>query len=461
MPSAAVLLAAAVATAPQGVEPVAFTDVTVVSLESDRVLPGQVVVVEGGRIASLGPADRVRIPRTLRRIDGRGRFLMPGLVDTHIHIWPEESDAASAEKEFLLLLAHGVTTARVMIGQPEHLRLREQIARGELLGPTLYVAGPPLGVAPGEIPGAPELKTPEDAARAVAAQKQAGYDAVKVLDGLGRAEYDAAVKEAREAGLPVVGHVPGEVGLEHALASRQDSIDHLSGYLEALIRDDSPLKGQKALRLRDVIPALDESKMGPLARATRAAGVANVPTLFFWRALFSLDTPEDLRKRPGLEFVPARKIEEWSEQRRKMLANATSTRATMARYHALRDRLTKALGDAGARVLLGTDSPDFFNVPGVAALEELKLLVGAGLTPCQTLRAGTADAAAFLGGAEEFGTVAVGRRADLILLEANPLQDVRNVARRAGVMVRGRWLPEAELQAKLKELAAQVRGGSD
>jgi imidazolonepropionase-like amidohydrolase len=302
----------------------------------------------------------------------------------------------------------------------------------------------------------PAVKTPQEAARAVAEQKQAGYDAIKLLDGLGRAEYDAVLKAAREAGLPVVGHVPDAVGLEHALASKQDSIEHLSGYLEALIRDDSPLEGKPA-RLRDVMQALDESRIPRLAAATRAAGSTNVPTLFFWRALFSVDTPEQLKRRPGLEYVPTKKVEEWSAQRQAALPKFSSTQETMAQYHALRSRLAKALQDAGAPVLLGTDSPDFFNVPGVAALEELKLLVAAGLTPYQALRAGTADAARFLGGAEEFGTVAVGRRADLILLEADPLTDVGNLARRAGVMVSGRWLPEAELQGKLRELAAAAK----
>jgi imidazolonepropionase-like amidohydrolase len=429
----------------------AFVDVSVVEVASGRTSPGQTVLVDAGRIAAMGPASRVALPPFAARIDGRGRFLMPGLADMHIHIPPEASDEASASREFALLLAYGVTTARVMIGQPEHLLLRDKIARGELLGPTLYVAGPPVGIAPGTLPGVPKIDSPEDARRVAAEQKKAGYDCVKLLDNFARDDYDALVAGAREAGLPVVGHVPDAVGLEHALALGQDSIEHLAGYVEALI--PAALKDKAGLRLRDAVDRLELERLPALAEATRQAGVANTPTLFFWRALVSVDTPEELAKRPGLELVPARLVEEWAAQRGQQLARDPAPRGAMTRYHAVRERITKALSDAGARVLLGTDSPDFYNVPGIAALEELKLLVAAGLTPAEALRTGTTEAAAFMHGEREFGSVAPGVRADLLLLEANPLLDVGNVGRRVGVMVRGRWLSEAELRQRVAQSA--------
>ena len=434
----------------------AFVDVNVVPMDSERVVPGQSVLVEGERIVSIGPFASVALPADATRIDGRGKYLMPGLADMHIHIPPEGSDEATAAKEFLLFVAHGVTTARVMIGQPEHLALRDKIARGELLGPSLYVAGPPLGIKAGTLPGVPEIKTLDDARRVPAEQKKAGYGYVKLLDDLTLEQYDAIFAGAREAGIPVVGHVPDSVSLEHVLAMKQDSIEHLGGYVEALI--PAAIRSKPDLRLRDILGVLEEARIPELAAATKQAGIPNVPTLYFWSALVSADSPEALAKRPGLEFVSKKEQEGWAEQRRKAIARDLSP-LDYAHFHQVRARITKALADAGATILLGTDSPDSYNVAGVAVHEELSRLVAAGLTPYQALRGGTRAAAEFVQAEKEFGTVAPGLRADLLLLDANPLSDVRNLRRRAGVMVRGRWLPGAQLDQKLAALATDAGAG--
>ncbi len=443
--------------APHEPRRLAFVDVSVVPMDSEHVVPGQTVLVEGERIVLIGRVGSVVLPADATRIDGRGKYLMPGLADMHIHIPPEGSDEASAAKEFMLFVAHGVTTARVMIGQPEHLALRDKNARGELLGPSLYVAGPPLGIKAGELPGVPEIKTLDDARRVPAEQKKAGYDCVKLLDGLTLEQYDAIVAGAREAGIPVVGHVPDSVPLEHALAMKQDSIEHLAGYVEALI--PAAIRSKPDLRLRDILGVLEEARIPELAAATKKAGVPNVPTLYFWSALASADSPEEHATRPGLEFVPTKEQDGWVEQRRKAIARNPSP-PDYAHLHEVRARITKALADAGATILLGTDSPDFYNVAGVAVHEELSRLVAAGLTPYQALRGGTRAAAEFMNAEKEFGTVAPGLRADLLLLDADPPSDVRNLRRRAGVMVRGRWLPAAELRQKLASLAAGAAAGS-
>jgi imidazolonepropionase-like amidohydrolase len=432
----------------------AFIGVNVVPMDKDQVLPAQVVVVEGDRIVSIGPASIAKVPEGAVRIDGKGRYLMPALADMHIHIPPEGSDEASATKEFWLFVANGVTTARVMIGQPEHLALRDKIARGELFGPKLYVAGPPVGLDPKALPGVPELKTLDDARRVGPDQKKAGYDYLKVLDDLTLEQYDAIVAGARTAGLPVVGHVPDAVDLTHALES-QLSIEHLGGYIEAMI--PAADRHKPDLRLRDVLDTLETARLPELVAATVKAGTWNCPTLDFWAMLFGADTPEELGKRAGLQYVPKAKREEWAAQRQKQLARPNAAGSDFyARYHGLRARIAKALSDAGAPLLLGTDSPDFYNVAGFAIHEELGRLVAAGLTPYQALRGGTSQAAVFLHQEKEFGTVAVGLRADLILADANPLADVATLRKPAGVMLRGRWIPRSEIDAKLAELAADA-----
>jgi imidazolonepropionase-like amidohydrolase len=398
------LVVLAVTGAVQAAERIAFEDVTVVPMDSERLLPGQTVLVEGERIVWIAPYATAVVPEGTRRIEAKGQFLMPGLADMHIHIPPEGSDEAAATKEFWLFVAHGVTTARVMIGQPEHLALRDRVARGELFGPRLYVAGPPLGIKAGALPGVPELKTLDDARRVPAEQKKAGYDFVKILDDLTLEQYDALVAGCREAGIPLVGHVPDSVSLEHALAS-QASIEHLAGYVEALIPAD--LRNKPGLRLSEVLDKLELARLPEVVAATRKANGVNVPTLFFWSAYVSSDTPERLATRGGLEFVSTKEKAGWAEQRTKSLARNPNP-TDYAPYHALRARLTKALADADATLLLGTDSPDFYTVAGVATHEELARLVAAGLTPYQALRGGTRDAAAFVHAEREFGTVAPG-----------------------------------------------------
>jgi len=437
---------------------VAVVGATVIPMDSARVLTNHTVLVEDGRIAAVGPAGRVAVPKAARRVDGAGKFVVPGLVDTHIHIPPEGSDEKSAAREFQLFLAHGVTTARVMIGQPEHLSLRDRIARGELVGPTLYVASPPLGVKAGALPGVPEIEVPDDARRFALDAKKAGYDGVKVLDRMSRAEYDALVAGAREAGLPVWGHVPDAVGLARALEARQDTIDHLAGYVEALIPEDSPLHEQEVVRIADALAALDEGLMPRLVEQTRSAGIVNVPTLDFWGVLINAATPEELVSgRPGLEYVPATQVAEWAEQQRKARERNPRPKDVVDRFHALRGRIARALHAAGLPVLLGTDSPDVWNVAGVAAHVELRRLAEAGFTPREALAAATHAPARHLGGEREFGAIAPGLRADLLVLEADPLLDVANLGRRAGVMARGRYYPEAELQGWLSAIAAEAK----
>jgi imidazolonepropionase-like amidohydrolase len=436
---------------------VAIVGATVVPMDSPRVLQDHTVVIEGERIAEVGPSARVPVPKGARRIDGRGLFVVPGLVDTHIHIPPEGSDDKSASAEFRLFLANGVTTARVMIGQAEHLSLRDRIAAGALVGPTLYVASPPLGIKAGALPGVPEIKTPADARQFALDASKAGYDGVKLLDGMSLAEYEAFVAGAREAGLPVWGHVPDPVGLPKALELRQDSIEHLAGYVEALIPDDSPIKKQEVVRIADALAAANETRLAGLIAATKAAGSVNVPTLDFWAVLVNAATPEALRARPGLEYVPAKQVDEWSEQQRKARERNPRDPEVVARFHALRARIVAAMHAAGLPVLLGTDSPDVWNVAGVSAHVELKLLAAAGLSPRDALFAATRGPAEFLKGEKAFGSIAPGLRADLLLLEADPLVDVSNLARRRAVVARGKVYEKKELDGWLAEIAAEAK----
>ena len=408
---------------------VAFANVTVLPMDREGVLADQTVVVRDGRIAEVGPAARVRVPAGALRVDGRGRYLMPGLAEMHGHLPNPNAGAAITETVLFLYVANGVTVVRGMQGNTDHLDLKRRVAAGEVLGPRLFVPGPQLS--------GNSVPTADSGRRLVEAQQAAGFDHVKIQEGLARDVYDTIVATAKRVGIAFAGHVPNAVGVPHALASGQKSIDHLDNYVETVGGPDSA----------------DDARIGQVVAATCAAGTWTVPTLALWEVFLGTDDPAVLGTRPELQYVPPQWRANWAQQVGQMRQNAAPGGGGAATI-ALRRRILKALQDAGCPIALGTDSPQLFSVPGFSIHREMAAMAAAGLTPQQILTAGTRNVARYYGAEREFGTVTVGRRADLLLLEANPLSDLANVARRAGVMVNGRWLPEADIQARLTRIAA-------
>lgn len=401
---------------------VAFIGANVIPMDGERILENHTVVVQGGRIAALGPADDVALPDNAVRIDARGKYLVPGIAEMHGHLPGGNTPPEVVERILFLFVANGVTTVRGMQGNPAQLELRERIERGELIGPTLYLGSPPLH--------GNNIRSPEEGAQRAREYHAAGFDLLKVHEGLSPETYDAIATTARELGIPWGGHVADAVGLEHALEAGQATIDHLDGYLE--------------------VAGDDGERIDELARATRAAGAWVVPTMALWEhAFLGAGTLEELRAFPELRYVPAQWVENWTNQLRRIRSNQSDLE-DLARTRELRRRLLRALAEAEAGILLGSDAPQIFSVPGFSLHREMQIMAEAGLTPYQILRSGTRDVAAYLGALDEFGTIAVGRRADLILLDANPLDDIANLRRRAGVMIRGHWLPEAEIRRRLE-----------
>ena len=435
----------------------AFVDVSVLPMDRDRVLNGQTVVVRDGRITAVGPTASVRIPTEAQRIDGKGKFLMPGLAEMHAHVQGPNAPPELNRDIMFLYIANGVTTIRAMLGAPNQLVLRDQLKKGEVLGPTMFVAAPSLN--------GNSSPNPDTAMKLVRAHKAAGYDLLKLHPGLTRATYDSAVKVAREVGITFGGHVSQQVGIDRTLEVRQSTVDHLDGYIEGAVAD--PLK-RRIMTPAEQVPfsewmaGVTDAKLNDLARRTRDAGVWNVPTMFLWESLYGSFSPETAAVRPEMKYAPKQWVTGWINQKRNQ-ANALNNGGVTAELGrellAHRRKLLKAMADAGAPLLMGTDSPQMFNVPGFALHRELRLMGDAGLTPYQVLESGTKNVGLYverdLKQDGKFGTVAVGNWADLVLLDANPLQSLDNVTKREGVMVRGRWVPKSEIDAGLEALAAR------
>ncbi len=431
--------------APQ--EPLAIEHVAVLTMSDDKVLADQTVIVRDGRIAALGPATALSVPEGARHIDGHGQFLMPGLADMHVHVWDEN--------DLFLFVANGVTTVRNMYGAELHLGWRKRIEAGELVGPRIYTAGPIIDGKPAVWPGSVELTDPDEAANVVRAQKEAGYDFLKPYAMLTRECYEALAVAGEEQGMLLMGHVPEALGLADVLEAHQHTIEHLGGYAEAAQRADSPHRSVSFTNESVAWKEVDDARLAEWARATQAAGSWNCPTLVVMQKWALGDDARALLARPEMRYVsPFIKSAFQPDSPMNYLARMPESRVQAA-HEALpfEQRAVRALRDAGAGLIAGTDMGNPFVLAGFALHEELAYLVEAGLTPFEALRASTADAARCMGAEKDWGTVAVGRRAGLLLLTANPLDDVKNAAQRAGVVLHGRWFSEADLQAELEKRA--------
>jgi imidazolonepropionase-like amidohydrolase len=444
---------------------VAFINVNVIPMNGERILRDQTVVVSDGRIKQIAPAKKIKPPKNALIIDGRGKYLMPGLVDMHAHLFSDgEFPDELADEELTIMLASGVTTIRLMIGTAEHLALREKVRRGDLLGPTIYAASPQLAGRSfgGNHFNGRAVTTPEEARAAVRDFKAAGYDFIKLTFFISRPVYDAVIETAKQVGIRVIGHVDPQVGLARALEAGQQ-IEHLDSYFEAVLADNSPLKtsvsGVSVWRMPNwaSMDYIDESKIERVAKATVKAGVWSCPTLTFLKLAFGTgQTDEEIRNRPDYRFIPQKLRDEMAGPRQRYWS-APPTEQRRMQYVRVRNKLVKALYDAGGKIMAGSDAPEWFLLYGYTLHREIRNLVEAGLPPYAALEAATRNPAEFFGTLAQTGSVETGKRADLLLLHANPLEDVGNAERRVGVMVRGRWLPESELQKMLDDIAPRFQ----
>jgi len=424
-------------------ETIAIFNVNVIPMTSETVLPEKTVIVTDGKIASIGDVRQTPIPEGIHVVDGTDRYLIPGLSEMHGHVPGDGSD--SLQRVLSLYVVNGITLLRGMLGQPSHLRLRQQILDREVLGPRLFTSGPSFNGR--------SVDGPQQATQMVIDQHALGYDFLKIHPGLDLEEFDAIAGMANELGIPFAGHVPADVGVAHALAAGIATIDHLDGYMQTLVpaHEDASggFEGFFGVLLGE---QADEDKIAGIVDATRQAGTWNVPTQSLFVHVVSGDNAIDMSEWPEMRYMPERTVRQWIDSKESVVGDSAYRLASANRTIRIRQLIIEKLQQSGAGLLLGSDSPQIFNVPGFAVHRELQSLVDAGLSPYQALLTGTVNPARFFGRDDVSGTIEEGFDADLVLLDANPLQDIGATRRVHGVMLRGRWVSKTEIRQMLEAL---------
>ncbi len=422
----------------------ALVNVNVVPMDEERVLERQTILIAGGRIVEMGAADTVRVPDGAEVVPLDGKYVLPGLAEMHGHL--AGPNTAMNERILTLNVAHGILTVRSMLGHPAQLELRDRVAKGEVLGPRIYTSGPSAN--------GNSAKTAEQGAQMAREQKAAGYDLIKIHPGVTLEAFNALATTAKEVGIDFAGHVPVAVGVHRAIESGYRSIDHLDGYAEAAVRDGVSLEGQPTGFFGSQIAQhLDDSKIPDLVKKTKDAGVWVVPTETLMINFFDERSPKESVSRPEMAWLPEDLARNWEEARASFQKGPQfATPENRARLMAFRSALLKEMQAQGVGILLGADAPQVNNIPGLATHEELAAVVKAGLTPYQALVSGTRNVAVYFGTEAEDGTVATGKRANLLVVDANPLADIGNTLKRAGVVLEGQWHSKASLDAKLDAL---------
>ncbi len=423
-----------------------ITNVTIIDVRSGKEIPSQQVVIDSGKIKTINTI--IEHPEAYHnRIDGKGKYLIPGLAEMHAHIPPPTASAQHTEETLFLYLSNGITTIRGMLGHSEHIRLRERAKNGDLLSPRIYTASPSLN--------GNSVTTKEEAITKVTAYQKEGFDFLKIHPGIQRDVFDQVVLTANNVGIPFAGHVPVDVGVRHAIKSNYAAIDHVDGFIEGLVPESANVQPEdNGFFGYNFTPLADVTKIDELVSLSRKHTIWIVPTQSLYERWFAPASADELLKEPEMKYMPASTLANWKARKGQYTTdNPDFNEVQWKQFNDIRRQLIKALQDNGHGILLGSDAPQLFNVPGFSIHHEIAGMTQAGLTPLQILQSGTINPATFFNAENEYGTITEGLSADLVLLNNNPLKNANHLKNVAGVFVKGHWLSKETIDKRLSEIA--------
>jgi imidazolonepropionase-like amidohydrolase len=426
-------------------------NVTVVDVRTGTLQPKQTVILERDHILSVGPSKSAKYPRNAPSVNCRGLFLIPGLWDMHVHLVFGDWFPDARDISLPLFVANGVTGVRDMGSELDIVQgWRNEIEAGRLIGPRIYTSGPMLDGPKPRFPSSVAIATPEDAHRAVANLKRQGADFIKLQSLIPREAVFAIAEEAKRQEIPFEGHVPDGVRASEMSAAGMKSFEHLIGIFEASSpAEDEFLKGNKTEGR--FLATYDTARAAALASILAKNQTWQCPTLVWERGGNLIDV-SDFSKDERVKYVPASwKNKTWKRFTEEITQGyGTDDLAIRRRFVEKELEVVGMLQKAGVPFLAGTDTPAGVHIfPGYSLHEELQRFVAAGFTPLEALQTATINPARFLGTEDQAGTAEKGKFADLVLLSANPLEDVANTQKIAGVIANGRYYHLAELDKML------------
>jgi imidazolonepropionase-like amidohydrolase len=443
--------------------PTVITHATVLNPGTSSVQRNRTVVITGDRITSVSDTEKFQLPKNARVIDATGQYLIPGLWDMHVHSAFGDWFPGGRDIILPLFIANGVTGVRDMGGDvPVLMEWRKEIASGQLVGPRMVISGPMLDayLPNGKLrfPSSIAVSTPATAVAAVDSLKAQGVDFIKVQSVISHDAYLAAAAEAHKRGLPIVGHVPDKVRIQEVVEAGQKSIEHLMGIFEGCsTEEDKFIKGEGNLKL--LLTTQDQQRCDSLIKLLAQNQTWQVPTLAWQRGGTFLDQ-RDLKHDPLDKYVPAywRDVT-WRRFTDEMMPDLLRDPLALRKeYFAHNLQMVGAMHRAGVPFMAGTDTaPGVYIVPGFSLHDELANFVEAGFTPMEALQTATSNPAKFLGMEASFGSVEPGKIANLLLLSANPLEDIRNTRKISVVIANGQIFDRAALDRILKQVEAAAK----
>jgi imidazolonepropionase-like amidohydrolase len=421
-------------------------NIQILDMDKKEFVPNQNIHVRNGKIVALIPEGKTPPNPEIQVIDGRGSYAYPGLAEMHSHIPITETDDFSYVQDVMwLYLANGILNVRGMIGHESHLELKKKIASGEIIGPRIFAAGPSLNGNTVESPGMGE--------KMVRDQKKAGYDHLKLHPGLDMPRFMAISSTAKEVGIKFGGHVSLDVGLVNSLNHGYRSVEHMDGYIEALIEDKSRLDPQVAGPFSMLlVKEADMSKLPDLLQLTldRKAWIA--PTLTLFERFFGYIPADEFRLEPEMKYMPGVQVQQWVNQKKLLENQGVLKEENVKPYLEFRKHLLKTLFEGGVPIILSSDSPQVFNVPGFSIHNEIKSMHEAGIPPFEILKAGSTNVAKYFEMEGDFGSIQKGASADFVLISGNPLTDLNQLKNIQGLMLRGTWIAKEKLEEELKKI---------
>lgn len=424
-----------------------LTNVHVVTMNGEEVLEDHAIYVKQGKINKLIPLN-AQTPRMSSEqiIDGNGAYVFPGLAEFHAHL-PVASDGSTQlqEESMWLYLANGVLRIRSMLGHPTHIDLRRRVNAGETDGPRVFISGPSFNGS--------SVSSPEQAMEMVRTQSADGFDHLKIHPGVELDEMMAISETAKEENIPFGGHVPLAVGLENALTSGFKSVEHMDGYLEAMLPDDMIIdpttSGPFNLML---VGEVEEEKLKGLIEETLDRGTYIAPTLTLFDRYFGYIPADEFRRAPEMKYLPGPMIQQWVNTKKQLERAGMLKKENVAPYLAFRRSLFLSLHNSGVPMIMASDSPQVFNVPGFSIHHEIKLMSEAGMSNYEILKSGSVEPAKYMGKEDTWGKIMEGMDADFVVVANNPLENLETMQSPLYVMMRGKVFDRDRLMAELGKI---------